>query len=84
MRIGIPAETRPGETRVAATPETVKKLLAGKHQVVSLQWCLRCPICHTGRGRVHSAVTCDQSNRNAWRARRGLPLRHELVKSLLE
>ena len=27
MRIGIPAETRPGETRVAATPETVKKLV---------------------------------------------------------
>lgn len=34
MKIGIPAETRPGETRVAATPETVKKLLAAKHQVV--------------------------------------------------
>jgi NAD(P) transhydrogenase subunit alpha len=34
MRIGIPAETRPGETRVAATPETVKKLVAQKHQVV--------------------------------------------------
>ncbi|MFC0254145.1 Re/Si-specific NAD(P)(+) transhydrogenase subunit alpha [Massilia consociata] len=33
MRIGIPAETRPGETRVAATPETVKKL-AGRHQVL--------------------------------------------------
>jgi H+-translocating NAD(P) transhydrogenase subunit alpha len=33
VRIGIPAETRPGETRVAATPETVKKL-AAKHQVV--------------------------------------------------
>ena len=33
MRIGVPAETRPGETRVAATPETVKKL-AGKHQVI--------------------------------------------------
>jgi H+-translocating NAD(P) transhydrogenase subunit alpha len=33
MRIGIPAETRPGETRVAATPETVKKL-AGKHQLL--------------------------------------------------
>jgi H+-translocating NAD(P) transhydrogenase subunit alpha len=32
MRIGIPAETRPGETRVAATPETVRKL-AAKHQV---------------------------------------------------
>ncbi len=34
MKIGIPAETQPGETRVAATPETVKKLLAAKHQVV--------------------------------------------------
>ena len=33
MRIGIPAETRPGETRVAATPETVTKL-AAKHQVI--------------------------------------------------
>ncbi len=34
MRIGIPVETRPGETRVAATPETVKKLVAGKHSVL--------------------------------------------------
>jgi NAD(P) transhydrogenase subunit alpha len=35
MRIGVPAETRPGESRVAATPETVKKLVAGgKHQVL--------------------------------------------------
>jgi NAD/NADP transhydrogenase alpha subunit len=34
MRIGIPRETRPGETRVAATPETVRKLLAGRHTVV--------------------------------------------------
>jgi NAD(P) transhydrogenase subunit alpha len=33
MKIGIPAETRPGETRVAATPETVKKL-AVRHQVL--------------------------------------------------
>ncbi|MBY0556971.1 MAG: NAD(P)(+) transhydrogenase (Re/Si-specific) subunit alpha, partial [Burkholderiaceae bacterium] len=33
MRIGIPAETRPGETRVAATPETVKKL-AVKHSII--------------------------------------------------
>jgi NAD(P) transhydrogenase subunit alpha len=33
MRIGIPTEIRPGETRVAATPETVKKLAAA-HQVV--------------------------------------------------
>lgn len=34
MKIGIPAETRPGETRVAATPETVKKLVAGHHAVL--------------------------------------------------
>ena len=34
MKIGIPAETRQGETRVAATPETVKKLIAAQHQVV--------------------------------------------------
>lgn len=33
MRIGIPAETHAGETRVAATPETVKKLVASGHQV---------------------------------------------------
>lgn len=34
MRIGIPAETRAGETRVAATPETVKKMLATGHTVM--------------------------------------------------
>ena len=34
MRIGVPAETRAGETRVAATAETVKKLAAGGHQVI--------------------------------------------------
>ena len=33
MHIGIPAETKPGETRVAATPETIKKLIALRHQV---------------------------------------------------
>jgi len=33
MRIGVPAETRPGEKRVAATPETVKRLVAAKHEV---------------------------------------------------
>jgi NAD(P) transhydrogenase subunit alpha len=33
--IGIPAEVRPGETRVAATPETVKKLAAsGYHKLL--------------------------------------------------
>ena len=34
MHIGVTLETRPGETRVAATPETVKKLTAQGHQVV--------------------------------------------------
>ncbi|MBJ7379265.1 MAG: Re/Si-specific NAD(P)(+) transhydrogenase subunit alpha [Polynucleobacter sp.] len=34
MRIGVPLETRPGETRVAATPETVKKLIGQGHQVL--------------------------------------------------
>jgi NAD(P) transhydrogenase subunit alpha len=37
MQIGIPAETLPGETRVAATPETVKKLAAGGHHKVIVQ-----------------------------------------------
>jgi len=35
MQIGVAAETRPGETRVAATPETVKKLGAsGRHTML--------------------------------------------------
>ena len=33
MRLGIPVESREGETRVAATPETIKKLIAAKHEV---------------------------------------------------
>ena len=37
MHIGVPAETYPGETRVAATPETVKKLVAGGRHTVSVQ-----------------------------------------------
>jgi NAD(P) transhydrogenase subunit alpha len=37
MRIGIPKEIRPGETRVAATPETVKKLTAGTLHTVVVQ-----------------------------------------------
>ena len=37
MRIGIPAEIYPGETRVAATPETVKKLTAGGRHTVIVQ-----------------------------------------------
>ena len=35
MQIGIPRETRAGETRVAATAETIKKMAAsGKHAIV--------------------------------------------------
>lgn len=34
MRIGIPAETRAGEARVAATAETVKKLVGAGHEVL--------------------------------------------------
>jgi len=37
MKIGIPAEVLPGETRVAATPETVKKFCAGGQNIVLLQ-----------------------------------------------
>ena len=37
MYIGIPAEILDGETRVAATPETVKKLLANGSHVVLVQ-----------------------------------------------
>lgn len=33
MHIGVPLETRAGETRVAATPETVKKLIGLGHQI---------------------------------------------------
>ena len=34
MRIGVPLEIRPGETRVAATPETVKKLISQGHSIL--------------------------------------------------
>lgn len=34
MNIGIPLESLPGETRVAATPETVKKLIAQGHTLL--------------------------------------------------
>jgi H+-translocating NAD(P) transhydrogenase subunit alpha len=34
MKIGIPLEIRPGEARVAATPETVKKLADNNHQLI--------------------------------------------------
>ncbi|MDQ6685234.1 MAG: Re/Si-specific NAD(P)(+) transhydrogenase subunit alpha [Pseudomonadota bacterium] len=34
MRIGVPRETAAGETRVAVTPETAKKLIAQGHAIV--------------------------------------------------
>lgn len=34
MHIGVPLETRVGETRVAATPETVKKLVGQGHALI--------------------------------------------------
>jgi H+-translocating NAD(P) transhydrogenase subunit alpha len=37
MKFGIPAETRPHEKRVAATPETIKKLTAAGHHSVIVQ-----------------------------------------------
>ena len=33
MQIGVPAEISAGETRVAITPETAKKLIAQGHAV---------------------------------------------------
>ncbi|TRN69272.1 NAD(P)(+) transhydrogenase (Re/Si-specific) subunit alpha, partial [Pseudomonas syringae] len=33
MHIGVPLETQAGETRVAATPETIKKLISQGHRV---------------------------------------------------
>ena len=34
MRIGVPLEIKPNETRVAATPETVKKFISQGHTVI--------------------------------------------------
>ena len=47
MQIGIPAEIRGGETRVSATPETIKKFTAkGLHKV----------FVHAGAG-IHASIT---------------------------
>ena len=37
MRIGVPAEIRPGETRIAATPETVGKFVQKGHHTCVVQ-----------------------------------------------
>ena len=59
MLIGVPAETRDGETRVAATAETVKKLVASghRHRQVSVR-IRRCVQAQRigGRGRVARVV----------------------------
>ena len=56
MIIGIPRETRAGETRVAATPETVKKLAAsGKHAIVV----------EAGRGQLASSSPTPSFRRRA-------------------
>ena len=34
MRIGVPKESRPGETRVAATPKTVSQMVGLGYEVV--------------------------------------------------
>ena len=57
MLIGIPRETRAGETRVAATPETIRKLAAsGKHQVVV----------ESGAGDASSIGDADYQAAGAW------------------
>jgi len=56
MQIGIPRETRAGETRVAATPETVKKMAAsGKHTIVV----------EAGAGTASSVSDADYTNAGA-------------------
>ena len=37
MKFGVPAETHAGETRAAAAPETVKKLISPGHHAVLVQ-----------------------------------------------
>jgi H+-translocating NAD(P) transhydrogenase subunit alpha len=66
MKIGVPAETRPGETRVAATAETVKKLVAGKHEVLVS----RAPACRPDRRGLR------RGGRHHRRARRRARRRH--------
>ncbi|MFJ4259647.1 Re/Si-specific NAD(P)(+) transhydrogenase subunit alpha [Pseudomonas monteilii] len=39
MYIGVPSETAHGETRVAVTPDTVKRLVSAGHQVVVQRGC---------------------------------------------
>jgi proton-translocating NAD(P)+ transhydrogenase subunit alpha len=70
MIIGIPRETRPGETRVAVTPETVKKLAAsGKHPIVV----------EAGAGALSSIPDADFQNAGARIADAGEALGADIV-----
>ncbi|SDU38400.1 Re/Si-specific NAD(P)(+) transhydrogenase subunit alpha [Geopseudomonas guangdongensis] len=69
MRIGIPKETHAGETRVAATPETVRKFVAQGHQVVV----------EAGAGRAACITDGDYEAAGARLADAGAALGAELV-----
>ena len=70
MHIGVPAEIYPGETRVAATPETVKKLAAGGRHTVIVQ-----AGAAAGAAIRDSDFEAAGATHRAHR-RRGLPVRH--------
>ncbi|HJU49542.1 MAG TPA: NAD(P)(+) transhydrogenase (Re/Si-specific) subunit alpha, partial [Pseudogulbenkiania sp.] len=55
MQIAIPAERLAGEARVAATPETVKKLVAMGHSVVV----------ESGAGRLSAALDAAYADAGA-------------------
>ncbi|SDU31957.1 Re/Si-specific NAD(P)(+) transhydrogenase subunit alpha [Geopseudomonas guangdongensis] len=69
MQIGIPRETHDGETRVAATPETVRKFVAQGHQVVV----------EAGAGRAACITDGDYEAAGARLADAGAALGAELV-----
>jgi NAD(P) transhydrogenase subunit alpha len=62
MLIGVPAETTVGETRVAVTPETAKKLKAQGHTCASS----RAPVCR----QRHRRGLCGRGCRDHRRGRR--------------
>jgi NAD/NADP transhydrogenase alpha subunit len=62
VHIGVPLETQTGETRVAATPETIKKLIGQGHKVTV----------QSGAGINASVVdsTYEAGRRNHWQCQR--------------
>ncbi len=67
MDIGVPAERAAGETRVAATPETVKKLVAAKHSVVVESGAGATPVIPTARIPQRARQLEHQPTRSAHR-----------------